>query len=65
MPQEGPLGLDNDPRLLAPGDPARSMIAIRMKRLGQGRMPLIGSLVVDDVGSSVVDAWIGSLANCP
>jgi uncharacterized repeat protein (TIGR03806 family) len=63
-PSEGSFGVANA-RVFAPGDPARSMISVRMKRLAAGRMPLFGSNIVDAVGTDVVDRWITSTAACP
>lgn len=51
----------NDPRLLVPGDPDRSMLLHRMTRTGLGRMPHVGSHVVDKEGIAIVRAWIESL----
>jgi uncharacterized repeat protein (TIGR03806 family) len=63
-PAEGNLGVDGA-RLFAPGDPARSLVSIRMKRPGAGRMPLLGSNVVDDAGVAVIDRWIMQTTECP
>lgn len=63
-PKEGDLGVDNA-RVLAPGDPARSMLSVRMKRLQAGRMPLLGSTVVDARGTDVVDRMITATTACP
>jgi len=54
-----------DARLMAPGDPDRSILLQRMKDLGERRMPPLASHLVDDYGVSVIEAWIKSLANCP
>jgi uncharacterized repeat protein (TIGR03806 family) len=50
-----------DPRVIAPGEPERSMVLHRMKRLGLGRMPHIASSVVDDKAVRLIDDWIGQL----
>ncbi|WP_373045696.1 PQQ-dependent sugar dehydrogenase [Vulgatibacter sp.] len=63
-PQEGELGLA-DPRLVAPGAPERSIVAVRMERLGAGRMPPVGSGVVDEAGLALVEDWIRGLPSCP
>ena len=44
---------------------AKSLVSIRMKRSGAGRMPPLGSNVVDSLGVDVVDRYIDSLAACP
>ncbi|MEL7305088.1 MAG: hypothetical protein AAGJ56_04575, partial [Myxococcota bacterium] len=55
----------DDPRLLAPGQPGRSLIAHRMRSLlASERMPPLASSVVDEIGASVVDTWISSIASC-
>ena len=47
-----------DPRILVPGDPARSMIYHRMTLTGLGRMPHIASNVVDEHALKLVHDWI-------
>jgi uncharacterized repeat protein (TIGR03806 family) len=56
-PGQGAFDL-KDPRLLVPGDPARSMIHHRMTRLGLGRMPHIASNVVDEQAVALIKKWI-------
>lgn len=63
-PQNGDLGLTNA-RLIAPGEPQRSVVSRRIHALDASRMPPVGSAVVDVQGAAVVDQWIGSLTNCP
>jgi mono/diheme cytochrome c family protein len=63
-PQQGDLGI-LDARLLAPGDPLRSLLSVRLHALGTARMPPLGSGVVDLEGTGLVDAWIASLSRCP
>ena len=63
-PALGNLGVDGA-QVLAPGDPDHSMISIRMKRIGPGRMPFIGSNVVDDTGIAIIDAYIAGITACP
>jgi len=50
-----------DGRLLAPGDPDRSLILYRMTKLGLGRMPHIASNVVDREAVELIRDWISSL----
>jgi uncharacterized repeat protein (TIGR03806 family) len=59
-PGQGTLGLE-DPRILIPGDPTRSLIAHRMKLLGPGRMPHIASNVVDEESLKLIAEWIKQL----
>jgi uncharacterized repeat protein (TIGR03806 family) len=56
-PQQGNLGIA-DARILAPGDPGRSLIHARMTRLGLGRMPHVASQVVDEEGAKIIARWI-------
>jgi putative heme-binding domain-containing protein len=48
-------------QILAPGDPYRSVLYYRMAKLGRGRMPHIGSEVVDERGLRLIHDWIRSL----
>lgn len=52
-----------DPRIIAPGAPARSMILERVKLAGLGRMPHIGSKVVDEQAVKLLHAWLESLSD--
>jgi putative heme-binding domain-containing protein len=60
----GTFGMRNA-KLIAPGDPYRSLVTYRMSKLGYSRMPYIGSQVVDSAGVALVSAWIRSLADDP
>ncbi len=57
----GDFGL-KDARVLVPGSPERSMLYHRMTLTGLGRMPHIGSAVVDDKGVRLIRDWIQQLA---
>jgi putative heme-binding domain-containing protein len=48
-------------RILAPGDPYRSVLFYRMAQVGPGRMPRLGSTVADEQGLRLVGDWIGRL----
>ena len=51
--------------LVAPGNPAQSVLALRMKSTAAAtRMPRLGSSRVDGVGTALVDAWIAGLSGC-
>ena len=63
-PQEGDLGVA-DARLVAPGDPARSLVPVRMRHTGTGRMPPLGTRTVDEAGATVIESWIEGLDRCP
>ncbi len=63
-PSRGDLGID-DARLIAPGEPTRSVVAARVAALDVHRMPPLGSSVVDEAGLEAVSAWIEGLRGCP
>ena len=63
-PQAGALGI-TDARIVAPMDPARSVLLARMRSLDERRMPKLASRVVDEAGVATVEAWIKTLATCP
>jgi putative heme-binding domain-containing protein len=44
--------------IIAPGDPFRSVLYYRMAKLGPGRMPHIGSEIVDERGLRLMQDWI-------
>jgi putative heme-binding domain-containing protein len=54
-----------DPYIVCGGDPSRSVLLYRISKLGQGRMPHIGSEAVDEKGVRLIRAWIASLAATP
>jgi hypothetical protein len=56
-PAHGDFGIKGA-KLLVPGHPEMSMIYHRMTMTGLGRMPHIGSRVVDETGVQVVGDWI-------
>lgn len=57
---QGNFGI-SDPRILAPGQPERSLILKRIQLDGLGRMPHIASKVVDSDAVSLLRSWIDSL----
>lgn len=59
-PGQGAFGL-KDPHILVPGNPERSMILNRMTRTGLGRMPHVGSNVVDQKSADLLKEWISKL----
>ncbi len=63
-PSHGDLGVANA-RLVAPGQPAQSIVSVRPKRLDAYRMPPLASRMVDPAGTALIDAWISSLNACP
>jgi mono/diheme cytochrome c family protein len=58
--------------VLTPKDPATSVLYLRMTAPvatatsgGTGRMPAIGSAVVDQQGSQLISDWINTITTCP
>lgn len=62
-PTQGNLGLQA-PQVVDPGDPANSVLWVRMRDPGAYRMPPIASEVVDQDGVDLIGDWITGLA-CP
>lgn len=54
-----------DPYIVCGGDPSRSVLMLRISKLGQGRMPHIGSEMVDERGVRLLRQWIESLPPTP
>jgi len=63
-PQSGTLGVTNAV-LIAPGEPARSVVPLRMKTRGANQMPPLGTSLIHPDGVAVVEDWIRSLTSCP
>lgn len=63
-PQEGDLGLGAGARIIAPGDAASSVLALRMARRDADGMPPLASNVVDAAGMALIEEWIDSLTGC-
>jgi hypothetical protein len=63
-PEKGDQGIGGA-LLLVPGDPETSLLSVRMRRLEAGRMPQIGTSVLDSDGVRVVEDWIRSIRSCP
>ena len=59
-PGQGTFDL-KDPRVLIPGDPARSMLLYRMQKTGLGRMPHVASNMVDEEAVKLIEQWIREL----
>jgi len=63
-PTASGLGVEGA-QLVAPGEPDRSMIVVRMATRGLGQMPPIGTEEVDTAGLDVVREWIEGMSECP
>ncbi|WP_167546667.1 PQQ-dependent sugar dehydrogenase [Stieleria maiorica] len=59
-PAQGDFGIP-DARLLAPGDPGRSILLYRALKSGRGHMPQFGSNVIDLQGVALLHDWIASM----
>jgi hypothetical protein len=59
-PAQGDLGIV-DARLIAPGHPERSLVLHRIKTLNEGRMPMIGSNLVDEKAARLLTDWIRAM----
>jgi uncharacterized repeat protein (TIGR03806 family) len=59
-PVQGMFGID-DARIIAPGEPERSVLYYRISSLGSARMPRVGSRVVDHKGADIIYEWIRKL----
>ena len=60
VPSQGSFGI-NDARVVAPGDPNRSVILYRLLKSGRGHMPQFGSNVIDRDGVQLIHDWIASM----
>ena len=60
VPLKGSMQLD-DARLVVPGDPYRSVLYYRTAKSGGGRMPHIGSEMVDAEGATLLHHWISGM----
>jgi len=56
-PTQGSFGIEGA-RLIAPGDPYRSILFYRMSKTGPGHMPQIGAREPDDQGLELIREWI-------
>jgi uncharacterized repeat protein (TIGR03806 family) len=56
-PIQGDFKIDGA-RIIAPGDPSRSVLYYRISKLGGGRMPRVGSSQVDDRATRMIHDWI-------
>lgn len=59
-PTQGTFGIP-EAQILAAGDPLRSVLYYRLSKLGRGRMPHIGSELVDEDGVRLIHDWIRQL----
>jgi hypothetical protein len=62
-PSAGELGIE-DARVIAPGDPARSVLIARLADIGAARMPPVGVTTPDAEGLALITAWVDGLVGC-
>jgi hypothetical protein len=62
-PNHGDLGIA-DARLIAPGDPSRSVLLARVRSLDVNKMPPRSGFTYDPDGAALLEDWIGSLTSC-
>jgi mono/diheme cytochrome c family protein len=63
-PTLGDLGVTPDPRLIAPGSAARSVVVARVDRTGTGAMPPLARHQIDTQGVQLLTQWIDALSSC-
>lgn len=52
-------------KLVVPGDPASSVLSLRVHSTDSKRMPPVAVSIPDPTGTAVIDEWITSLPACP
>jgi uncharacterized repeat protein (TIGR03806 family) len=62
-PTLGNLGI-GDPRLIAPGSAARSVVVARVNRVGADAMPPLARHEIDSAGVQLLTDWINGLSGC-
>lgn len=60
IPTQGTFGIANA-RIIAPGEPERSVLYYRMATSGRGHMPHLGAREVDEQGLQLIARWIRRL----
>lgn len=63
-PQAGDLGVANA-LIIAPGEPDRSLLLLRMERRDAQGMPPLASHLVDSDGVALIARWIAAMTSCP
>ncbi len=62
-PTLGTLGI-TDPRRIAPGSAARSVVVARVNRTGADAMPPIMRHTIDTAGVTLLTTWVNGLTSC-
>ena len=63
-PTSGNLGVPGALRIM-PGAAARSILSLRLHATNSNRMPRVGTVLVDQQATTLVDTWINGLLACP
>jgi uncharacterized repeat protein (TIGR03806 family) len=63
-PTLGDLGITPNPRLIAPGSAARSVVVARVNRTGANAMPPLARHQIDMAGVQLLTEWINGLSAC-
>jgi putative heme-binding domain-containing protein len=56
-PTQGTFGI-HDAKIIAPGEPFRSVLYMRVAKSGSGHMPHLGSRMIDRHGTELIHDWI-------
>jgi len=51
-------------KVIAPGDASKSILVVRMNRLGADQMPPAGRLTIDREAVTVMENWINNMTGC-
>jgi uncharacterized repeat protein (TIGR03806 family) len=62
-PDQGDMGVPGA-MIVKPGDPAGSVLSLRMHDLGLDSMPPLAKSIVDSAATSTIDAWINTASPC-
>jgi hypothetical protein len=62
-PTLGDLGIAN-PRIIAPGTAAQSVLVARVNRVGTDAMPPLMRHTIDTAGVQLLTDWVNGLASC-
>lgn len=56
-PTQGTFGI-HDAKIIAPGEPFRSVLYLRVAKSGSGHMPHLGARLIDRSGTELIHNWI-------
>jgi hypothetical protein len=64
-PTQGQVAGATDGKIIVPGNPAKSIMSLRVHSSDAARMPPVAVSILDPLGSKLLDDWITSLTACP